>query len=290
MGMGRLPRMHFPGVLFHVMSRGNGGQPIFLDPADWPRFLDIMGDVRSVRPFKLRAYCLMQNHFHLLVELDRFPLSKIMQLILCRYASYLNQRHDRNGHLFQSRYKALLCEKDSYLLELVRYLHLNPVRAKLTGTAGAWPWSSHHAYLGNDAAELVDTDLVLSMFASEPGKSRALYLKFLGDNCSGITEISANGEEPRQLVGFEKRSEDPPKTSLPDTVAGLSLETLCEETAAKTCVTADALRSGNRARSVANARADFIIRAFEAGHCAAAIAAFVGLSQSAVCRQVRKVQ
>ena len=126
--MARKPRIHFPGALYHVIARGNRRQGIFRDDKDLQRFLTYLSDVKSRFPFRLYAYGLMKNHLHLLIEVDEVPLSRIMHSLLFGYAGYFNRRYGEAGHLFQGRYKAIVCDKDAYLLELVRYIHLNPVR------------------------------------------------------------------------------------------------------------------------------------------------------------------
>ena len=114
-----------PGALYHTIGRGNGGQKTFLDEWDYQTFIDALGEVKRKIPFVIYAYCLMPNHFHLLIEAKRFPLSVVMQRLLTRYVKRFHLRHRRNGHLFQARYKAILCQKDGYLQELLRYIHLN---------------------------------------------------------------------------------------------------------------------------------------------------------------------
>src|SRR5579883_3064641 len=127
--MPRSPRINQPGLVFHVISRGNAKQEIFFEKRDWQRFLDLLSDVKNATRLNVLAYCLMPNHFHLLVRTGPVRLSTIMQQLLTRYAAYFNTRTGRVGHVFQSRFKAYLCDRDAYLLELVRYIHLNPVRA-----------------------------------------------------------------------------------------------------------------------------------------------------------------
>jgi len=141
--MPRKPRVEFPGAFYHVLSRGNNRQEIFLNSSDYQDFLTCLRIIQERYPFTLYAYVLLPNHFHLLLETKEVTLSRIMLSLLTRYVKLFNQRYRRVGHLFQGRYKAILCQKDAYLLELVRYLHLNPVRAKLVNSPSEWFWSSH---------------------------------------------------------------------------------------------------------------------------------------------------
>jgi len=153
--MARRPRIHFTGALYHVISRGNRRQGVFRDEKDLKRFLDYLSQCKTRSPFRPYAYALRKNHIHLLLEVERTPLSKIMQSILFRYTHYFNRRYRQVGHLFQGRYKAIACDKDAYLLELVRYIHLNPVRAKVVKGPEDYRWTGHLSYLGKREEELL---------------------------------------------------------------------------------------------------------------------------------------
>jgi len=137
--MARKPRVEIPGGLYHILNRGNNRRPIFRDDKDYDQFLDLLAKYRKQQTFRLFAFVLMANHFHLLLEAGPVPLSRTMQQLLGSYTRYFNRCHHRIGHLFQARYKAILCEKESYLLELIRYIHLNPVRSKMVEDPIAYP-------------------------------------------------------------------------------------------------------------------------------------------------------
>jgi REP element-mobilizing transposase RayT len=134
----RKPRVHIAGALYHVIARGNQRQKIFRSDADRRRYLELLNEYRMRYPFRLLAYVLMPNHVHLLLEMERHPLSKIMQGLQQSYTAYFNRKYKLVGHLFQGRYKDILCDRDAYLLELVRYIHLNPVRSKLVRDPGEY--------------------------------------------------------------------------------------------------------------------------------------------------------
>src|SRR5690242_1305208 len=146
--MARQARIEYPGALYHVISRGIERRDLFRDDRDRERYLSILE--RSVERFRFRlyAYCLMGNHIHLALETGKIPLSRVMRSINTSYAGYFNVRHKRSGYLFQGRYKAFLVDKDEYLLSLIRYIHLNPVRAGIADRPEAYEWSSHRAFLG----------------------------------------------------------------------------------------------------------------------------------------------
>ena len=131
--MARKPRVHFPTALYHVIARGNQRQAVFLDEKDFRTYLSFLAEYKTKHSFHLYTYALMKSHLHLLMPVEETPLSKIMQILQFRYTRYFNKRYRKAGHLFQGCYKAILCDKDAYLLELVCYIHLNPVRSGVVG-------------------------------------------------------------------------------------------------------------------------------------------------------------
>jgi len=199
--MARKPRVHFPGALYHVISRGNQRQDIFLDEKDLKTYLSYLSEYKIRYPFRLYAYALMKNHFHLLLEVEEIPLSKIMQSLLFRYTRYFNKRYGKVGHLFQGRYRAILCDKDAYLLELVRYIHLNPVRAKVVMESERYSWTGHLSYLGKVRDGLVEEDFVLGQFGHNKSLARRRYRQFIKiapENpvlWTGMKDASAEGRK-----------------------------------------------------------------------------------------------
>jgi REP element-mobilizing transposase RayT len=183
--MARKPRVHFEGALYHIMCRGNQGRSIFKDNPDRQRYIELLRESQKRFGYRLYAYVLMGNHVHLLLEIGSTPLSKVMQNILFRYTRYWNRRYRKIGHLFQGRYKAILCEKESYLLELIRYLHLNPVRGKMVREAGRYLWSSHRNYLEGNGRGWLAVEEVLARFGRSPRQAVAAYRGFVQD---GVAE------------------------------------------------------------------------------------------------------
>lgn len=177
--MARKPRIELPGALYHVIARGNNGQDIFNTKEDYLYYLDRLHIVKKRYGFYLFGFCLMSNHIHLLIQTNEIPLSRIMRALQTSYARFFNRNNNRVGHLFQNRYKAILCDIDTYLLELVRYIHLNPVRAGLVEYPQIYPWSSHRNYIGSSPAGIVDLDLVIGMFGSTPEKAVSRFNEFV---------------------------------------------------------------------------------------------------------------
>ena len=177
--MARKPRIEFEGGFYHVITRGNQRQKVFLEEKDFLKYLEFLSDYKDRYGFWIYAYVLMRTHVHLLIETGQVPLSKILQGINQRFTMYFNWRYGTVGHLFQGRYKAILCDKDTYLFSLVKYLHCNPVRAGMVRQPEQYRWSSHREYLGMNKNGLVDTGLLLGMFSEDLKRGCRLYREYM---------------------------------------------------------------------------------------------------------------
>lgn len=199
--MARKPRIHLPGGLYHVIFRGNAGQPVFVTDADRYRFYLLLQEGTCRFGYRIHAFCLMTNHIHLALQTGDIPLSRGMQNLSFRYTRWINWREKRTGHLFQGRYKAVLVDDDTYLLELVRYIHLNPVRAGMIKRPEDYPWSGHRAYLGMELLPWLTTERMLEQFATSLRKARAGYEAFVLDGLGEEhrPEFHGGGEDSRVL-------------------------------------------------------------------------------------------
>ncbi|MEK7516220.1 MAG: transposase [Patescibacteria group bacterium] len=146
--MSRALRLEYPGAFYHVLSRGNERKEIFRDNEDRFRFLDLLCEAAARWALSVHAYVLMTNHYHILLETKAGMLSLPMRHVNGVYTQFFNRKHKRPGHLFQGRFKALLVDKENYLLTLSRYIHQNPVKAGMVKSALDYPWSSYPAYMG----------------------------------------------------------------------------------------------------------------------------------------------
>jgi len=178
--MARPLRIEFPGAVYHVTSRGNARQAIFIDDEDRGRFLDVLSIVVERFKWLCHAYCLMENHYHLLIETPNGNLSKGMRELNGVYTQWFNQRYRRVGHLFQGRYKAIIVEKDNYLLSLCRYVVLNPARAGLIKKPEQWRWSSYGATIGvAKRPSFLTVDWVLSQLGGRKRVAMERYRRFV---------------------------------------------------------------------------------------------------------------
>jgi putative transposase len=205
--MARPHRIEFPGALYHVLVRGNQKQEIFLDEQDRRAYLQRIQRYKEKKEFILYAYVLMPNHVHLLIETPQVFLSKIMQGINLTYTQYFNRKYDKVGHIFQGRYKAFLCDRDEYLLSLVRYIHLNPVRANLVKEPRHYMWSSHNEYLRGPEA-IVDASKVLKLFSDKITRARAQYEDFVNEAIGEKRNESFYNPIEQQILGDEKFLEE----------------------------------------------------------------------------------
>jgi len=196
--MPRGPRLDAPGVLHHVMARGIMRQPIFRTDADRDDFVQRLARLAEAQSVSVYAWALLPNHFHVLLRTGQQPLARSMRSLLTGYAGAFNRRHHRSGHLFQNRYKSIVCEEEVYLLELVRYLHLNPLRAgivsDLEGLA-CYAYSGHGALVGTYRYAWQDTAAVLGQFGTTRGRARREYLRFVeaGMNQGQRVELQGGG-------------------------------------------------------------------------------------------------
>jgi REP element-mobilizing transposase RayT len=178
--MTRPLRVEVAGGVYHVTSRGDGREDIFLDDDDRRQFLALLHHTIGRFGWRCLAYCLMTNHYHLLIETPAPNLARGMRHLNGVYTQRFNRRHSRVGHVFQGRYKAIVVQKDAHLLELCRYVVLNPVRAGMVKRVQDWPWSSYRATAGQQAEpEWLATDWLLAQFARQPRHAVALYRRFV---------------------------------------------------------------------------------------------------------------
>lgn len=202
--MARKPRLNVPGGVYHVLARGNRLATIFHDDADYRAYFERLERYRQRDGVNVHAYVVMSNHVHLLLETGNRPLARTMHTLQFTFSQYYNRRYQKSGHVFQGRYHAILCDRAAYLLELVRYLHLNPARRRTPLSPWTYPWSSHAAYLGRLSPVVVTTSSVLESLHCQVGQARQAYRRFLMDGLSQGHQERFYEAVDQQVLGDER--------------------------------------------------------------------------------------
>ena len=203
--MGRPLRIEYPGALYHITSRGNERRKIFLHDSDRLWFLQMLDDYHERYGILIHSYVLMDNHYHFVMETPGGNLLKVMHGINGGYTSYFNRRHGRVGHLFQGRYKGIVIDKDAYLVQLSRYVHLNPVMAKIVKRPEQYRWSSYGGYIGK-GKELswVEYGWLLSQFGKDKREARRRYKEFVEEGLRKEVEDPCKYVYGQVVLGGEK--------------------------------------------------------------------------------------
>ena len=202
--MPRQLRIQYEGAFYHITSRGVERRKIFIEDQDYEKFYSYLEKTAEIYHLIIHAFCLMPNHYHIECETPRANLSEAMQWLNTSYTVYFNRRHKRSGHLFQGRYKALLVEKESYLSELNRYIHLNPLRAKLVKKIEDYRWSSYLVYLGkNKKVQWVETEDTLKHFGNTERRSRRNYQKFIEEGTTNKLDNPTKNTIAGTILGDE---------------------------------------------------------------------------------------
>lgn len=277
--MARPLRIHIPDAFYHVMSRGNAKQTIFEGRADYEQFLELLEATSSRFDVRCRAYCLMPNHFHLLLQPRDTSVSRMMQQLNSAYSQSFNRRHERVGHVLQGRFKSPLVDRDEYLLQVLRYIMLNPVEADLVDDLGAWRWSSYRATAGlSDGPTFLALDDVWRMFADSNHEAQRRFVGFVnaGRGLAAPSEGVVFGSEKfradvaeqikphRPVRDFSRRERYAVRPSLECLFAG------CHDRASRYKLMADAY--------------------WRAGYTLREIGAFLGCQPSTVWKQIRRAQ
>lgn len=203
--MGRPVRIQFPGALYHITSRGNEKKEIFLAEEDRAKFLNILRDYHERYGILVHAYVLLGNHYHLILETPRANLLKVMHGINGSYTGYFNRKYGRVGHLLQGRYRAILVDRDEYLLPLSRYVHLNPVRAGMVESPEGYAWSSYGGYIGKAQKEdWIEYSWVLSQFDRDWKRAAKKYKGYVAEAVLELGESPWKALFAQLVLGGEK--------------------------------------------------------------------------------------
>jgi putative transposase len=254
--MARKPRLFYPGAVYHVLLRGNAGQNIFYEKEDRKFFYRLLQEGHEKFGHRIHAFCLMANHIHLAIQVADTPLSRIMQSLSQRYTGWINRQLERKGHLFQGRYKALLIDADTYLLELVRYIHLNPIRARIVESVEDYPWSSYHAYLGREKPSWVTTNWVLAQFASRQSTARRKFREFIREGYGeSRREEFHRGTKEGRILGSDRFFEEVLSLKGEKVASQVTLDQILERVCDSYGIEVESLASAGRQHRLSEVRA-----------------------------------
>jgi putative transposase len=320
--MPRQARLDIAGALHHVMLRGINKSAIFEDDQDRALFLQRIEKNITAADARVYAWVLMTNHVHILFKSGKQGISQVMRKQLTWYAQYFNHRHKRSGHLFENRYKSVLCDEDNYLLALIRYIHLNPLRAGIVKTVeelNRYPWSGHSAVMGKRECPWIDTDYVLAQFGNTKRKARNEYCRFVGEGIvmgrqpeltggglirskGGWSQVvsarrSGRKEECDERIrgsgdfvnAILKEAEEKTLHQLKLRRSGKTLSKIIDQECDGARISSKELKGGSRRREVSTLRIKIAKRGLdELGLSLAEIARHVGVSTSGIARAVKR--
>ncbi|MHB8881330.1 MAG: transposase [Thermodesulfovibrionales bacterium] len=322
--MPRQARLDAPGALHHIMVRGINKSIIFAGEKDKQAFLERLGLLVREGHCAIYAWALMDNHVHLLFRSGKRGISDIMRKLLTWYAQYYNRTHQRSGHLFENRYKSILCDEEEYLLALVRYIHLNPVRARIITKLedlDHYPWTGHHCIMDKKKCSWMDTEVVLARFGEKRRKAINEYHKFMseGMELGYVPELTGGGlirslggwsqvlsqrrkgekvETDERILGngnfvsaVMKESEELQMRQLKLHRAGKTIHQIMEEECGRRNVSVAELKHGSRRSAVSAARMTIAFRCKdELGLPAAEIARYLGVNTSSITRAIVRIE
>lgn len=263
--MPRKPRLHVPGGIYHVVLRGNHRQPIFFGPRDYESLDQLVAAALVRFECRLHAYCWMTNHIHMALQVAGAPLGQMMQWIASQYARAAQKQMPTTGHLFERRYRACLVNGDRYLLALIRYIHMNPVRAGIVTDPASYAWSSHRAYLGLGRVNWLTTDATLAMFATELPRARRSYGEFIGAEPEEleIQALRSGSPDDHRVLGDDAFVAALPAANERKVRPGRSLEDVVHEVSIEMGVNVIDIAGQSKARTLTRARAEIARRAVQ---------------------------
>lgn len=288
--MPRKPRLHVPGGFYHVILRGNARRNIYADEADRLLWQQLIAEGIERWEHRIHAYCWMTNHVHMAVQAAEAPLAGFIGSLASRYARAFNRKYKRSGHLFERRYRAIIVQEDKYLLELVRYIHQNPLRAAMVSTLDQYRWSSHGAYAGGPCSSFLATDAVLSLLASSLRRARRRYLEYVGATppASVLQSLRAGSDKDDRILGDDDwRTQS--LQSMHSASGWESLDQLIERRCEQYGIGEEMLASPSRARACAGLRARIAMEAVDSDLCSVTeIARRFSRSQPAISQAISR--
>ncbi len=282
--MGRKPRIEYHGAVYHVIKRGNNREYIFEGEEQKEFLLGLIKEYKRRMNFELYGFILMDNHYHMIIKTTGAPLQDIMHRINYKYSKYYNYVNSRTGHVFENRYKGILVKEDKYLLSLLRYVHQNPVRARLCDRVSDYQWSSDLYYRKNISGEIVDIDFIFDIFSKDRLKAIKAYRKFMDademEEADVFEEVSFIGED--KDTHMDKITEKVQRKSLDDSLD----EILHEVTKDKSIF--DEIKTGSRKRYLTDYKQEYIAQTLNANYTMREIGENISVSEAAIFKMNNK--
>ncbi|MGM9972695.1 MAG: transposase [Clostridiaceae bacterium] len=283
--MTRKPRLEFQGAIYHVFQRGNNREHIFRDPVEKGYFLKQIKEHMAIYNYELFAYVIMDNHYHMIIRTNEAALSKVMHRINNTYSKFYNYRRERTGHVFEERYNSKVVDDHAYLIWLLRYIHRNPVRANMCDAVSKYRWSSDFFYR-RGIKSFVNIDLMLKILSIRRFEARKRYFQLM----ESLEEIHNNTDfkDIKNMfpdISFENitvediKSIKPDRKSLDEIISGIVLR---EEDY-------NLIKTGSRKRHLMNLKLIYINEALKYKYTLKEIGEFIGISQSAVTKLIKKM-
>jgi REP element-mobilizing transposase RayT len=281
--------LHVPGGCYHVILRGNHRENIFSCADDRLILNSIVADSIEKCDARVHAYCWMTNHLHAMIQIGDQPLGRIVQRVAMKYSRYRHKRLGTTGHLFERRHRAFLVDVDTYFLALLRYIHLNPVEARMVTSPDDYPWSSHRAYLGIETVPWLTVELGLGFLSKTFGGGHTAYQAFIrGEHATRIDSFAVLPSVDSRVIGTDRflASLPPPRVKLR---SYLSLEEMASAVCTAMNVSLDEVRSASRCRYLTEARVTIARRATDERIASLrTVAAFLDRSQSAISQMLKR--
>jgi len=290
--MPRKPRLHVPGGFYHVILRGNDRQSIFFDSDDQHRWESLIATGLEKHRHRIHSYCWMTNHIHMLVQCHDQPLGGFMRFIAGQYAATTNRKMNRTGHLFERRHQAIPVQADTYLNELVRYIHQNPLRAGLVADLADFRRSSHLAYLNGNRPDWLTLSRVLSVFGQTTASARRQYIHFMGVDCqpSMLQKIRDCSDDAHRVLGDDDFAASLDLNKI-QPAPQQTLDELAQAICQKHDASVAALISVSRNKRNAAIRAEIGLAAIRAGVASnAEIARYFNRNQSGTSRSIERLR
>lgn len=277
--MGRKPRIEFNGALYHVIQRGNNKEYIFKNNEHKKYFINKLNEFKTTLNFEVYGYVIMDNHYHLVIRSRDVHISAIMHRINNDFSKYYNISNKRTGHVFQERYKGYLVKDDAYLLSLLRYVHQNPVKAKMCKNLSDYYWSSDSSYRRNFQCQLVDIDFVLNIFSLERKVAINEYIKFMDSNELEDSTIF----ESADMIIEDKNA------SVQIEIERQSLDDILYNAVNNSEELFQNIKSGSRKRILSEYKKMYIVKSLSLNYTMKEIGENIGISESAVCLLANKI-